>query len=275
MNAQFKPLPGLIEPDDMSGDRQFSTNLARGLQVLRAYTPADPSLSNSALCARTGLPKATISRITYTLTLLGYLTRTPDQRYALGAGVLSLGYPMLAAMRIRQVARPWLEKLASTTRSTVNLGIRDRLSVVYVETCRGDAANITRPDIGSVRPLLTSSIGRALLLASPAAERTAILNRLRVDDPDRFRLESPLWERDRDGFAQRGYCVSHGDWQPEIHAVAVALKQPLQTEVMAINCTLHGVPRQASRQMEQLAARLLDTARRIEMDCRAPAPPPL
>ena len=31
-------LPGLVDPHDLSGDRQFSMNLARGMEVLRAFT---------------------------------------------------------------------------------------------------------------------------------------------------------------------------------------------------------------------------------------------
>ena len=39
-------LPGLIDPHDLSADRQFSMNLARGLQVLRAFTASEPVLGN-------------------------------------------------------------------------------------------------------------------------------------------------------------------------------------------------------------------------------------
>lgn len=126
--AKTAPLPGLAGPEELSGDRQFSISLSRGLQLLRAFGPGDAVLGNRELCERTGLPKATVSRLAYTLMMLGYLSRSADHRYTLGAGVLSLGYPMLAGMRIRQIARPWLERLARETGCTVNLGMRDRLS---------------------------------------------------------------------------------------------------------------------------------------------------
>jgi len=78
-------------------DRQFAINLSRGLEVLRAFTPADQLLGNRDLCDRTSLPKATISRLTYTLEKLGYLLRVERlQKYRLGPGVLMLGYPMLS-----------------------------------------------------------------------------------------------------------------------------------------------------------------------------------
>lgn len=265
--AKLVPLPGLCGPEELSGDRQFAISLSRGLQLLRAFGPDDAALSNRDLCERTGLPKATVSRLSYTLTMLGYLSRCADHRYALGAAVLSIGYPMLAGMNIRQIARPWLERLARETGCTVNLGMRDRLEVVYVDSCRGDRANAWQPDIGTVMPLLTTSIGRAVLAGSDAREREAVLNRLRVRDPARFRAEVAGWERERDAFARVGYCASLGEWRPDVHAVAVPLRQSVQQASMAINCTRSVSTGQDVRVAPGVVAALTETARRIEQEC--------
>src|SRR5438105_15885292 len=58
---------------EFSGDKQFATTLARGLEILRCFTPEAPVLGNKDLATRTGLPKPTVSRFTYTLSRLGYL----------------------------------------------------------------------------------------------------------------------------------------------------------------------------------------------------------
>ena len=45
-------------------------------------------------------------RLTYTLTKLGYLRHNMRLgKYQLGSAVLSIGYPLLASMNVRQVAR--------------------------------------------------------------------------------------------------------------------------------------------------------------------------
>lgn len=259
-------LPGLINPHDLSADRQFSMNLARGLEVLRAFTLAEPVLGNREISDRTGLPKPTVSRLTYTLTLLGYLSRVEgQQKYRLGSGVLSLGYPLLANMRIRQVARPFMEKVAQETGCTVNLGLRDRTNIVYVDTCRVDQGNLYQPDIGSTRPLLSTSLGRALILASPPAVRTAILNRLRLEDPERFARDKPVWEADQKAFAARGYTHSRGDWRKEVHAVGVPLRLPAREEPVALNCTLSAYRLEKDTMERRVAPCLLDAVRQIEV----------
>ncbi len=73
-------------------DRKFIEALARGLDVLRAFSRQGGVLGNQDLAKITGLPKPTVSRMTYTLTQLGYLTySTQLEKYQLDAGVLALG----------------------------------------------------------------------------------------------------------------------------------------------------------------------------------------
>lgn len=258
-------LPGLVNPHDLSADRQFSMNLARGMEVLRAFTAAMPLLGNREIADRTGLPKATVSRLTYTLVLLGYLSRDAAlQKFRLGPGVLSLGHPLLASMHVRQLAKPAMEALARQTGCTVNLGVRDRGNVVYIDSVRADTGNQHLPDIGSSRPLLPAAIGRALIVACPAAQRTAILNFLKVQDRALFDRHRAAWEADQKLFAAEGYCHSRGDWQKDIHAVAVPLRQAHGDPALAMNCTLAAYRNLKEKLVREVVPLLKDAARQLE-----------
>lgn len=257
-------LPGLVDPHDLQADRQFSMNLARGMEVLRAFSAADPMLGNREISDRTGLPKPTVSRLTYTLTLLGYLSRDAGtQKYRLGTGVLSLGHPLLASMSVRQAARPLMEELARRTGCTVNLGMRDRANVVYVDSVRADTGNLHLPDIGSTRPLLATAIGRALVLACPAPERTAILNFLKVQDGALFEQHRGAWKADEKLYAEHGFCHSRGDWRKEVHAVAVPVRLPAREAPVAMNCTLSSYRMPKGKLEREVAPLLLDAVHRL------------
>lgn len=94
-------------------DRDHVSALARGLRILACFTPDDIVLGNGDISRRTDLPKATVARLTYTLCNLGYLIQLSQAgKYKLGPGILSLGYPLLASMYVRQVARPHMIRLA-------------------------------------------------------------------------------------------------------------------------------------------------------------------
>jgi DNA-binding IclR family transcriptional regulator len=73
-----------------AGDRKFVTALARCLEVLRAFTPTEGLLGNGELVELTGLPKPTVSRLTYTLTKLGYLAYVERLESDIGPRLVNL-----------------------------------------------------------------------------------------------------------------------------------------------------------------------------------------
>lgn len=149
-------------PGEHHADPAFATTLAHGLSVLQAFRHGEPALSNRELSDRTGLSKATISRLTTTLMQRGLLRYDAGlRRYRLGTAVLSLSYPLLASIKVRQLARPLMKRLADAAGGSASLGMHHGLSMVYVETCRGHDAVSFRPDIGALLPLLPSAMGRA------------------------------------------------------------------------------------------------------------------
>src|ERR1700693_299690 len=168
-------------------DRKFVTALARGLDVLRAFTPSEGVLGNQEIVTRTGLPKATVSRLTYTLTKLGYLSHIERLgKYQLAPAALSIGYSALAITRCRQLARRHRQDVADLVGASVSLGSRDRLNLIYVEHCRSKAAVMLRLDLGSRIPLATTAMGRALIAALPERERDWLLSHIARREGERW-----------------------------------------------------------------------------------------
>lgn len=212
--------------DDETKDRRFVTALARGLDVLRCFEQGDISLGNLEIAQRTGLPKPTISRLTYTLTQLGYLIYSDKHgTYQLGPGVLSLGYTMLSSLDIRERAKPFLQELSDKVDATVALGARDRMEMVYLEVCRGPGDVTLRIDVGDRIPLASTAMGRALLSALPDSERDFLMEhvRKRTEDAAEFSRIAKGVERAVVDVAERGFCMSVGDWRKDVNAVGVPL----------------------------------------------------
>lgn len=218
--------PGDAGPDtDAPADRQFVTALARGLALLRLFGEGAVSLTNADLAERGGLPKATVSRLTHTLTRLGYLAQSPTTgRYRLAPGVLALGYALLSGLDIRARARPLLQRLAGIADATVAIGARDRLSVVYLDCFRGTGTVTLSLDVGSRVPLATTAIGRALLAALPADERAYLLDLWEGRDADGIAAIRRGVDRGCEELAARGFCTSFGDWQHDVNAVGAPVR---------------------------------------------------
>jgi len=247
------------------GDRQFATTLARGLEVLRCFTPLEPMLGNKEISVRTGLPKPTVSRLTYTLTKLGYLRHNMRLgKYQLGSAVLSIGYPLLASMNVRQAARPHMKELADYSKGSVSMGIRARLNMVYVETSRNGSAVITLPDIGTSVPIAQACIGRAFLAVCTPPEREAILNQMKVKEPELHRKYRPQMDKSIEDIRMRGFCVSYGDLRREVHSVGVPMRRTVDGEIIAFNCSVPSFVLKKGQLDEDLGPRLVTMVRNVE-----------
>ncbi|MFC4278492.1 IclR family transcriptional regulator [Achromobacter aloeverae] len=249
-------------------DPAFATTLAHGLAVLQTFRHGEPALSNRELSERTGLSKATISRLTTTLMQRGLLRFDLSlRRYLLGPALLSLSYPLLTSIKLRQLARPAMYRLAQAAGGSASLGMHHGMHMVYLETCRGHDAIAFRPDIGALLPLMPSAMGRAWLAQAVARDDRqgiAILDALRGADPAGWRRHQAAWEQARRDYADFGYCVSEGDWHADVHAVAVPLRRQVDGETLVFNC---GVPRRRIRGKElrsRIAPRLLTLVARME-----------
>lgn len=226
--------------DHQDGDRQFATTLARGLQLLRCFTPEQPVLGNRELADMTGLSKPTISRFTYTLTQLGYLKPDPGTgKYQLGSAVLTLSYPLLANISLRQVVRFPMRKLADKLGGSVSLGMRDRLSIVYVETSRSRSVQAQRySDIGMSHPIIASANGRAYLAGCWPEERKTLLNEIKVKTPDTWKKYNARAMEMIEDWRTLGFCYSYGEYRPDVCTVGVPYRHDTRGELFVFNCVL-------------------------------------
>ncbi|MEJ8676683.1 IclR family transcriptional regulator [Chromobacterium amazonense] len=220
-------------------DRQFVTALARGLEVLAAFRPGEGALSNQELARRTGLPKSTVSRLSYTLTRLGYLQPEGDGGpYRLGLALLALGTTALAGYDLRSAAAPLMREFALHNNVSISLALRDGSDMVYLETCRSQARVSVQLSAGSRVPLATTAIGRAYFAGLPQHERQVLLPLL----AERYGAGWPLLEtRLRQACADYqalGYSASFGEYEPDVMAVGVHLPALLPGQpAMALNAS--------------------------------------
>lgn len=247
-------------------DRYYITALARGLDVLSCFRSGDRSLSNQQIAERCGLPKSTVTRITYTLTRLGYLVQLPDGgRYALGNATLALGSATLARMDIRQMARPLMHELAEFSGATVAIAVRDKLSMIYVEVSHSTAALALTLQVGSRIPLATSAIGRAYMARASEQERAEILNRASELDDQAYANVVTGLERALADDREFGCAASFGDWQKNVNGIAIGFRPVSGNSAMAINCGGPSSSLSPEFLLDEVRPRLLELAQRLEM----------
>lgn len=262
--------PARSDPAD--GDRHFVTALARGLELLSVFRAEDSILGNQELARRTALPKSTVSRLTYTLTKLGYLEPAHDALgaggYRLGARVLALGSTMLQRIDIRAHARPLMQQLADETGTLVALGTPSRRSMIYVESCRGAAVKATPLSVGSRLPMATTAVGRAYLATCSDAEREVLMRAFARAQPRTWPVVEQGILRALETHRMHGCCTSFAEWRPTVNAIATGFRLA-GLPPLALSCGAPATHASAARMMDEVRPRMLRTIERLTLEERA------
>ena len=244
-------------------DPSFATTLAHGLDVLAAFRNSPGSLSNADLAAGTGLSRPTVSRLTHTLAQLGYLKRDTKGRFELGLGILAAAYPVLSALKVRQLARPLMRDFAAYTGGTVSIAMPFGLDFIYVETLRTTDAVPHVPDVGFTSTMATTAVGRALLSLFSKDELDSYVKTVKAERPEELKYVQTRTLPDMELCKERGFAVSIGEWRREIFGVAAPLYRTPAGDCLSVNC---GIPsfRFSAEQIErECGPRILGLARSI------------
>lgn len=257
------------ENERFRNDRHFVTALARGLRIISAYGPGDKVLGTAELARRTGLPRGTVARFTYTLTLLDYMTLHKEGGgHSLAPRVIELGQAAVISKALRDIARPAMKALSELGSFSVALGVASDKGIRYLDIAKRPEAVVLNLEPGAVIPILPSAIGRAWLAALDESRRTDTLARFAAEDAGLWARHAEAVAREADRFKAHGYTLSIGEWWPELNAAAAAIALPGGGAPLVMNIGGLGSVLGRDVLMEEFAPALVSTARMVEAGLR-------
>ncbi len=240
--------------------------LGRGLMILRAFDIGEPYLGNAAIAERTGLAKATVSRLTQTLLELGYLLYRADLgKYELAPSVLALCHAYLGNMPVPGVARPAMLELAHDAKVNVGLGIRDGLRMVYVESALGEPMS-GRQRVGLSVPIHLSAMGLACIGGMTVEQRDALSRELfQMSSRDEWRAVSAKIEDAVTQVHTRGFYLGVGTLSPSTNMLGVPFYYEPARAMMAFNSG-GSSPVQTVEKLTRLGPKLVALVERVRGD---------
>jgi DNA-binding IclR family transcriptional regulator len=257
-DAMEKP-QATAEEKPSSGERNRS--LERGVEILRAFRPGADLLGNGELAERTGLSRATVSRLTQTLVDCGMLERDRSRRaYRLAAPVLSLAHAMRTGSPVLAVAGPLMRTEAEKLKINVGLAVADRDEMVYLESVRYSRRVAWRNVVAGQRvPMELTSLGRAWLAAADEPVRKRLLAHFKARRGSEWIRLSREIAQAVTSVRDTGYCWA--SWQPQV----VALSTPFVLDrhpVHVLNMSVTG-DETPQAVVERLHEPLLALAKRL------------
>ena len=226
-----------MDPENV--DRRFATTLARGLSVLRAFRPSDDGLGNAEIADRTGLPKSTVSRLTYTLQALGYLSHARQgDRYRPGPALLALGNVAAASIAFVDLASPIMQRLANETRTMALLAVRDRERLLMTKVWRPEGMTSIWLEVGHRLPIRGTSSGHCFLAALSDAALRGVVQDVGGERALTLDLARAIREEAYGQLVSRGFalCDPTDYFTPGIHAVSTPFHPRDLTEPVVFSC---------------------------------------
>ena len=247
-----------------NGDRDFVNALARGLEVIRAFSRLKPRMTLSEVATATDLSRATARRLLLTLEREGYV-QSDGKLFSLRPKVLELGLSALSSLDIWEIAQPIMNNLSERIQESVFAAVMDGYEVVYVAR----AASFNRMisigiHIGSRAPVHCVSTGRVLLAALPDTELEKYFDTADLAPVTPYTQTSKMKLRDAiEQTRRQGWSLVDQELEVGLRSLSVPIRNRFGTTIAARNVCCP-TPRWTLEDMRsRLLADLMDASQQI------------
>jgi DNA-binding IclR family transcriptional regulator len=249
--------------------------LARGLDVLELFASSAPELSQKQISDTLGLPMPTVHRLTALLTERGWLDRDPvTRRLRLGLEMARLVPALMAGMRLPELARPHLLRLASDVGEAVNVAILEGPDIVYLLSESGDRLLTSNVTVGTRLPAHCTALGKCLLAQLPEdVARSALGKEPYERRTDRTQTTWKQLAPDLEVIRATGVSISDEEYEVGLVSIAAPVRWFNGPGTGAINVSLPA-GRATPEFREQLTKGLLAAARQIDWEMGVPGARP-
>lgn len=144
----------------------MNNTVMKTVEILKLISNHKEGLSLAQIVKELNLPKSTVFNILHSLVSLDMLSTTDDKSpvYRLGIETFKIGLSYINGTTLDSVARPILSSLCHDINETVFMSVRSGKSdLVYIMKYLSDSEYQTISSVGTVRPLLSIAMGKAML----------------------------------------------------------------------------------------------------------------
>ena len=153
-------------------------SLGKALKLLSCFTTKHSVWGISELAEQLGIAKSNVHNIASTFCDMGYLTRTPDGRYALGLKMLEFAFVINQNLGYPNAVYDIMVETAGQTDEIVYFGLPYRENVLYLYVAHPQhrlGVVPYRDILGETAPMYCTSLGKAMLSAMPEEDWEAHL----------------------------------------------------------------------------------------------------
>jgi DNA-binding IclR family transcriptional regulator len=236
------------------------SSVANSIRLLTSFSGQEDELGITALASRLRLAKSTVHRLAATLTGAGFLEQNSDTgKYRLGIALFELGALVRRRMNVASQGRPKLRELLEKTAETVQMGIVDHLSVLYVYEMESPHAIRMAAAVGGRAPLHCTAVGKVLLAYQPQEFVNRVLDAgLAAHTPKTITRRDALFAM-LDEVRSREYAIDDEESESGLRAIAAPVRNHNGMVIAAVGIAAP-VQRMNKKEMQACVPTVIATA---------------
>ncbi|WP_416841740.1 IclR family transcriptional regulator [Haloferax sp. DFSO52] len=222
--------------------------------------------SLTTLSQQMGMPKSTAHNYLKSLEEAEYLVNDGGT-YRVGIRFLEHGAYARNRMKIHEIAKPEIDKLAADTGELANLLVEEHGLGSYLHRARGDDAVQVEAHVGTRVYLHSTGLGKAILANLPAERRDEILDERGLPErtpqttTNRYELLDELEE-----IRERGFAFDDEERLKGLRCVAAPIHSNSDRVIGAISISGPTNRLRGERYREELPNKLLEAMNVIELN---------
>lgn len=249
-------------------ERSGVQSVARAFAILREIARSREGISLAELSKKVQLHNSTTFHLVRTMTALGYIRQTKsNKQYCIGTELFGLAAGAVDEIELTRLASPILEELAAQTGECAHLAVLLDDNIVTLARAAAAGALQVADNIGIVRPVHATALGKVLLSQMESAPLQALLHRheLQRFTPKTI-VEPELLMQEIEQARQTGIAYDEREYDSEMRCTAAGVLDSAGNVVAAIGISgpiwrlpiqsLHEKSLQVKKAAEQLSTLL-------------------
>jgi DNA-binding IclR family transcriptional regulator len=239
------------------------SSVANSIRLLTSFSGEEEELGITTLATRLRLAKSTVHRLAATLTGAGFLEQNSETgKYRLGVALFELGALVRRRMDVANEARPKLRELLEKTGETVQLGIVDHYSVLYVYEMESPRAIRMAAAVGGRAPLHCTAVGKVLLAFQPTEYVKQVIDTgLTAYTPKTITRREAVLEM-LDEVRLREHAVDDEESEGGLRAIAAPVRNHTGAVIAALGVAAP-VQRMSKKVLQSCVPSVLETANAV------------
>jgi DNA-binding IclR family transcriptional regulator len=248
-------------------------SLERGLAALELVAAAAQPLPLSEIARRLGLHRSTAHHLLQTLVAQGWLAQQEDSRnYVLTSRVYRLTGRKWSVQQLGEIAQPLLERLSTLTGEGTSVAAWSDGMVRIAAKRESDGPVRVVQDVGAVRPVYCTAVGKALAAWLPPAEVTADLARHPMKRLTAKTITTrAAFDAELRRIRNAGYAIDDQEQFEGLRCIAMPVFC-YTGEVVAAMCVLGPLPRMTHEKLMAVRTPLAALAREMSVQLGWEAP---